>query len=92
MSTLTFHLRDIPQNRVSEIKRRAREMGVTPSDYVKKLINDDMEYDDIMRNSTFAEIAAPFRTALAGVSEQELDRRVDAARTRYHRRTSKRRP
>jgi hypothetical protein len=90
MSTMTLHLGDLPKNRVTAIKRRAREMGVTPSSYVKKLIDDDIEYDAVVRNSTFAELSAPLSEALAGVSEEELDRRVDAARTRHYQRTSKR--
>lgn len=90
MSTLTLHLDNLPRNRVNAIKRRAREMGVTPASYVRKLIDNDIEYDDLIRNSTFAELSAPLRDALADVSEEELDRRVDAARSRHYKRSASR--
>ena len=90
MSTMTVHLNDLPKTRVTAIKRRAKELGVSPSTYVRKLIDDAIEYDDIVRHSTIAELSAPLGEALAGVPEEELDRRVDAARTRHYQRNLKR--
>jgi hypothetical protein len=72
------------------LKRKAKKMGVTPASYVRQLIEDDLELDDIARTTAFNEIAAPFRQAMANISDEELDRRVDAARTRHHQKTAKR--
>jgi hypothetical protein len=40
------------------------------------------------RKMTWAEIAAPFRRAFTGISDEELDRLVDEARTRHYQRIS----
>jgi len=91
MSTLTFHLDNLPRTRVNAIKRRAKELGVTQDRYIKKLIEDDLAQERRARTMTFDEIAAPFRKAFDGVSDDELDRLVDAARTHHHQRTKRKR-
>ena len=95
MSTLTIHLDNLPQNRVNAIKRRAREMGVTPASYVSQLIDHDLKNGQTPPppavSKSFDEIAAPFRKAFDGVSDDELDRLVDAARTRHYQRIKRKR-
>ena len=91
MITMTFHISDLPQKRASAIKRRAQQLGVTENSYVRQLIEEDLELEHKARTMTFAEIVAPFQKTFAGVSDEELDRLVDAARTRHHQRVSQRR-
>jgi hypothetical protein len=90
MTTMTFHITDLPQKRASAIKRRAQQLGVTKNSYVRQLIEEDLELERKARTMTFAEIAAPFQEAFAGVSDEELDRLVDEARTRHYQRIAKR--
>lgn len=59
---------------------------MTPQRYVRQLIEDDLALDRKARSTTFAELIGPGRE----VDEQELDRLVDAARTRHHRRVARR--
>ena len=66
--------------RVSAAKRRAHDLGLTPEEYLQKLIDDDLAISSKAKSTSLDELAAPFRKALAGVSEEELDRRVKAAR------------
>jgi predicted DNA binding CopG/RHH family protein len=70
----------LPQRQASAIKRRAQDLGLTPQKYLQQLIEDDLAVSDKARSTALDELAAPFREALAGVSEEELDRRVKAAR------------
>lgn len=91
MTTMTFHITDLPHKRASAIKRRVQQLGVTKSSYVRQLIEEDLELDRKARTMTFAEITAPNQQASAGISDEELDRLVDEARTRHYQRISRRR-
>jgi hypothetical protein len=91
MSTATvLRVGDLRPKQVSAIRQKAERLGVSPEMYVKQLIEDDLELDRTVRQTSLRELAEPFRLALKGVSEEEIDRRVEAARTQYRRRISKR--
>jgi len=66
--------------RLAAVKRRANDLGLTLEKYLQKLIEDDLAVSSKARRASLEELAAPFREALSGVSEAELDRRVKAAR------------
>jgi hypothetical protein len=70
----------LPMRHASAVKRRAHDLGLTPEKYLKQLIEDDLAVSAKARTTSLDELAAPLRDALAGVSEEELDRRVKAAR------------
>jgi hypothetical protein len=57
-------------------------MGMTPAKYLRQLIEDDLALDRKAASTSFEELAKPFQKAFEGVSEEELDRIVDAARGR----------
>lgn len=82
MPTTTLHTGKLPAGRVSAAKRRAQELGLTLAEYLKQLIEDDLTVSAKAKSTSLDELAAPFRQALAGVSGEELDRRVKAARAR----------
>jgi hypothetical protein len=92
MATNTTILRvsDLPARQLSALQRKAENLGMTPSKYVKKLIADDLALDRKAQSMSFDQLAAPFRKAFHGVSEDEIDRLVDAARADYHKRSSRR--
>jgi hypothetical protein len=91
MSTVTvFRVGDLRPRQVSAIKKKAERLGVSPASYVKQLIEDDLQLDLMAQRTSLDELPRPFQTALKDVSEQELDRRVAAARNKYRRQSAKR--
>src|SRR6185436_5807476 len=79
-ATTKLQTGELPNRQMSALKRRAQDLGLTPQKYLQHLIEDDLAVSAKARSTSLAELAAPFRKALGGVSEQELDRRVKAAR------------
>ena len=73
----------LPARKASAIKRRARDLGLTPEKYLQQLIADDLSISAKAQKTSLEELAAPFREAFANVSEEELDRRIKAARQGY---------
>jgi hypothetical protein len=90
-TTIKLQTGELPRRQVSAVKRRARGLGLTPQEYLQRLIEDDLAVSAKARSTSLAELAAPFREALAGVSGRELDRRVKAARAARHNGSSGRR-
>jgi len=80
MATTTLHTGRLPARQLSAVKRRAQALGLTPAEYLQQLIEDDLAVSAKAKSTSLDELAAPFREALAGISEEELDRRVKAAR------------
>lgn len=66
---------------MAELTSKAESLGMTPERYVQQLIEQDLALDRKARTTTFAELMGPGRE----VDEGELDRLVDEARTRHHR-------
>ena len=87
MSSTAIGLRinDLPKRHASALKRKAEHMGVSPEEYVKQLIEDDLALDHKARTASLEELAAPFRKALKGASEAEIEQIVTAARSRRRR-------
>ena len=82
MATLpALRLPPLGKQKMAELTRKARSLGVTPQRYVQLLIEEDLALDRKARTSTFAQLMGPTRD----VDEAELDRLVDQARTRHHR-------
>ena len=80
MAATTLQTGKLPARRLLAVKRRAQDLGLTPAEYLQQLIEDDLAINHKAKSTPIHELAAPFREALAGVSEEELDRRVKAAR------------
>ncbi len=89
-SAATLRVGNLESRQLSALKRKAQRMGLTPATYVKLLIEDDLALDEKARTTSLDELAAPFRKALAGVPEHELDRIVHAARARTNGASSRR--
>lgn len=82
MATATLDIGKLPAERLSAVKRRAQDLGLTPAKYLQQLIEDDLAVSTRAKSTSLDELAIPFRKALAGVSEEELDRRVKTAKAR----------
>jgi len=89
-SATVIRMADLRPRQASALKQKAERLGVSPTTYIKQLIEEDLELDRKARNSSLEELSAPFRTALKDVPEDELDRRVEIAKSKYRRQTSKR--
>lgn len=87
---ITLRSNDLTSRQLAAVKQKAAKLGVTPKQYVRQLIAEDLEIDRRAREATFEELAAPFREALGGLSEKELDEIVDKARRSQKRRPSRR--
>jgi hypothetical protein len=87
MPSIATELRisDLPKRQASALKRKAQRIGLSPGDYVKQLIEDDLALDRKARGTSLEELAAPFRKALKGVSEDDIARIVAKARPRRRR-------
>jgi hypothetical protein len=80
-ATTTLRTGKLPVRKVSAVRRRAQALGLTPEEYLRQLIENDLAVSAKARTTSLDELAAPFREALGGLSGQELDRRVKAARS-----------
>ena len=82
-ATLTeLRISDLPKRHASALKRKARRLGLSPGDYVKQLIEEDLALDRKAQSTPLHELATPFRKALAGASEEEIAQIVAKARSR----------
>jgi hypothetical protein len=85
-STATeLRISDLPKRQASALKRKAERMGISAGDYVKQLIEDDLALDQKAQSTPLEELAAPFRKALKGASEEEIAWIVAKARSRRRR-------
>jgi hypothetical protein len=86
MSTMpNIQLPRLGKEKMAELTRKAKSLGMTPQRYVQFLIEEDLALDRKARTTTFAELMGPG----VDVDEKELDRLVDEARTRHHERTDR---
>jgi hypothetical protein len=63
----------LPRAQAGALRKKAKRLGMTPEAYVKELIAEDIELDVIASTQSFAKLAAPFRKALAGLSDNEIN-------------------
>ena len=90
VASSTIHVSGLPKGVLSALRSHAKAAGVTPADYAKQLIEDGISLLQQARTKSFDELYASTQERFreSGMSEQELDKLVDAARTRHYRRTS----
>jgi hypothetical protein len=81
-----LRISDLPRRQASALKRKAQRLGLSAGDYVKQLIEDDLALDEKAQSTSLAELAAPFRKALKGATEDEIAAIVGKARSRQRRR------
>lgn len=81
-ATATVRVGKLAPKQLAALRRRAERDGMTPGEYVTRLIEDDLEINDDIRTTSLHALAVPWREALKGKSEQELDALVKSARDR----------
>lgn len=72
----------LPVDVLQALVEKAEEMGVTPEEYARRLVEDGL----FARERTFDEILAPFRREVeeSGITDEELDNLFMQARRDYH--------
>ena len=83
----TLRLRGLAKRQVAQVAQRASRLGMTPERYLKHLVEEDLAISREAKTHTFDELMGPDRQ----VDEQELDRLVEAAKVKHHRRHSRKR-
>jgi hydroxylamine reductase (hybrid-cluster protein) len=81
----TLAIRGLSKQKVAELARAAKHAGVTAEQFVKDHVEEKLTIAREARAKTFAEIAGPSHE----VDEDELDKPVERARTRFHARTKR---
>ena len=82
LTATELRISDLSRRQASALKRKAERMGLSADEYVKQLIEDDLALDQKAQTTPLEELAAPFRKALKGASEEEIARIVTKARSR----------
>jgi hypothetical protein len=80
-----LRISNLPKRQESALRRKAERMGLSTDEYVKQLIEEDLALDQKARSTSLEELAAPFRKALKGASEDEISQIVAKARSRRRR-------
>jgi hypothetical protein len=82
VSTTAIRVTDLPARQLSALKRKARQLGVSPETYIRHLIEQDLALDEQARRTSLHDLAVPFRKAFSSASDTEIDAVVNAARRR----------
>jgi hypothetical protein len=78
------------KSKLAALRAQAKKLGLSAEGYAKQLIEDGLSLQQQARTRTFDELFAPVQTRFqnSGMSEEDLDSLVDAARARHHERSS----
>lgn len=88
----TIRVSGLGRQAIASLKSQAAQQGLSIEDYVKELIENDISIAAMARTKTIDEVLAPVQRQFreSGMTEQELDDLVDAARTAHHNKVTKR--
>jgi hypothetical protein len=85
--TMTLELKGLDKQTIAQLSTKAKRLGVTPERYVKRLVVEDLQMDELARTRTLSELLGHGHE----VDEGELDRLVERARNRHHQRVIRKR-
>jgi hypothetical protein len=82
----TIHVSGLGRRTIATLKSQAKAEGLSVAGLVKELIETEMSVTEMARRKTIDEVFAPAQKRFqeSGMSEEELDRLVDAARSDHH--------
>jgi len=89
-SETTIQIGGLGKVKLAALRKQAKTLGLSTEGYAKRLIEDGLLLEQRARTTTFDELFAPVQAKFkkSGMTEAELDKLVDEARTHHHRRTS----
>ena len=90
-TTTTLQVTGLGKHAMAQLVERAGQLGMTPRQYVKHLVSEDLAIAREARTTSFAQLMRPVRTEFerSGMSERELGELVGRARTSYRRQTKR---
>jgi hypothetical protein len=82
MSSASIQISGLRRETIASLKSQAKAKGLSVEGYIKEIIEAEISMSDLARRKTIDEVFAPAQRQFreSGMSEQELDRLVDAAR------------
>lgn len=88
----TIHVSGLGRRTITTLKSQAKAEGLSVEGYVKELIESEMSVTEMARGKTIDEVFGPAQKRFreSGISEEELDRLVDVARSDHHNQITKR--
>ena len=94
MATMqTIQVSGLGRSELAALRKQAKTLGLSAEGYATQLIKDGMSLEHLARTKSFDELFAPVQARFREIAmtEDDLDKLVDAARTRHHKATSKKR-
>jgi hypothetical protein len=79
-------LEGLGPKRLAAVNAKVRKLQTTQAEYLKTLIDADLEMDHLVATRLLSELAAPIREAFKDCSEDEIGQMVELARKKHRRR------
>lgn len=78
-------VKGLGKQKVAAVVERARRLGMTPQRYLRHLVEEDLAISERAKSAPFKQLLGPGRAT----DEEEIDRLVEGAKSRYHRRKAR---
>ena len=87
----TIQISGLQRGELTALRKLAKAEGMSIENYARQMIEDGLALERVARTSSFDELFAPVqrRFAQSRMTEEQLDGIVSAARSRHHRRTTR---
>jgi hypothetical protein len=79
-----LQLPPLTRQSMMDLLAKARNMGMEPGDYAKRLIEDGLALQREAEESPFAKIMKPVRDAAGDVDDAQIMKLVETARAEHH--------
>ena len=83
-SPATLQLPALSKQSLAQLVATAKQMGVDPEDYAKRLVEDGLALQREAEELSFAEMMGPVRKMAGSVDDEEIVKLVEKARTVHH--------
>jgi hypothetical protein len=82
----TIRVSGLGRRTIATLKSQAKAEGLSVEGYVKELIESEMSVSEMARRKTIDDVFAPAQKRFreSGMTDDDLDRLVDTARTDHH--------
>ncbi len=83
-TTATIQVSGLNKQKLAVLRKQAKTIGMSLEGYAKHLIEEGISFERLARTKTFDELFAPAQSRFrkSGMSEGDLDRLADRARSR----------
>ena len=78
-------IKGLGRQKMAAAMDRAKRLGMTPQRYLRYLVEEDLAVSERAKSTSFRKLLGPGEPA----DESEIDALVEEAKTRYHRRNSR---